>query len=63
MKNKEITITCYNQKQVFSTKQKAMEYFMECFAACDPASSEAGRYMYIIQQIMDGETDITDDNY
>lgn len=63
MKNKEITITCYGQTTVYKTKREALDFFMDCACGCDPASSEAGRYLYIIQLIQDGQTEITDDNY
>lgn len=58
-----IKITCYGQTKEYKTKQEAMEFFIDCFRSCDPASSEAGRYMNIIQAIMDNETNITDEEY
>ena len=63
MKKQKVKITCYGQTQEFETNKKALDYFIDCFRCCDPASSEAGRYMYIIQQLMDNETEITDENY
>ena len=58
-----IKIECYGQTTEYPTKQKAIEFFMDCFMACDPQSSEAGRYMYIVQEIMAGKKNITDRNY
>lgn len=60
MKKQKIKITCYGQTQEFDTNKKAMDYFFDCFNCCDPASSEAQRYMYIISQIRAGKKEITD---
>ena len=63
MRKQKVKITCYGQTQEFDTNKKALDYFIDCFRGCDPESSEAGRYMYIIQKLMDNETEITDENY
>jgi len=58
-----INITCYGQTKQYKTKQQAIQFFIDCLSACDPASSEAGRYMYIIQALINNETNITDEDY
>ena len=63
MKNQKVRITCYGKTYDFESNKKALDWFMDCFNSCDPSSSEAGRYMYIIQAIMRKETNITDEGY
>lgn len=58
--NKNIKVMCYGKEHNFKTKEKAMDYFFDCFNCCDPASSEAQRYMSIIAQIRADKKEITD---
>ena len=62
-KNKRLRILCYNKIHEFNNKKQALDFFSDCFRSCDPSSSEAGRYMYIIQQILNNEQNITDERY
>ena len=60
---KMIKITCYNKEYTYKTQQEAFNFFMDCYRSCDPASSEASRYSFIIMQIADGKTIIKDEEY
>ena len=56
-----IEITCYGKKYKFKTEQEAFDYFKECISCCDILSSEAARYMAIIQQILEHQQTIIDE--
>ena len=60
---KMIKIICYGKEYIYKSQQEAFNYFMDCYRACDPQSSEASRYSTIIMKIADGETNITDEEY
>lgn len=58
-----IKIICYGKEYTYKDKQEAFNYFTDCYRACDPQSSEASRYIYIIMQLADGKTYITDEEF
>lgn len=60
MPNK-IKVICGGQTFLFATSQEAFEFFVDCFRHCDPESSEASRYMTIMQKLMNNEINITDE--
>lgn len=62
-KTEKIKVLCYGQWQEFKSSREALDYFLDAYNCCDPASSEAGRYMFIANKIMDGEKTITDNDY
>lgn len=55
-----IKVICGGQTFSFATSQEAFDFFVDCFRNCDPESSEASRYMTIIQKLMNNETNVTD---
>lgn len=57
---KEIEVTCYGKKRTFKTKKEAIQFYEEGLCYCDPCSSEAGRYMTILQQLKQGKTKVSD---
>ncbi len=59
MKEK-IKITCYGEMKEFETRKEAFDFFVDCFNHCDPTSSEASRYMTIINKLLNNEENITD---
>lgn len=58
-----IKVTCYGKTDTFKSKKQAIAYFMEGVYSCDPNSSECGRYMYIISELMAGAKEVSDVNY
>ena len=56
----DFKVICGGQTFVFASSQEALDFFVNCFRHCDPESSEASRYMIIIQKLMNNETNITD---
>ena len=47
----EQIVECDGNGYVFTSVEKAIKYFMECYNACDPASSEAQRYSLILARL------------
>ena len=60
-KNKKVTVVCYNQVRLFKNSQEAFNFFVDCFRHCDPNSSEAARYMTILQKLLENKIYITDE--
>jgi hypothetical protein len=58
-----IKVTCYGKTDTFKSKKQAIAYFMEGVSFCDPNSSECGRYMYIISELLAGAKEVSDVNY
>lgn len=57
-----IKVTCYGRVMTFTTRKKAIAYFTEGMAGCDPNSSEYERYDIIVTKLMMGNTKV-DDQY
>lgn len=51
---------CGGKPYEFGSTQEAYDFFMDAVCSCDPQSSEAGRYLSIIQRIRNGNPYITD---
>ena len=58
-----IKVTCYGDQKLFKSKRQAINYFMQGVYSCDPNSSECGRYMYIISELLAGAKEVSDVNY
>lgn len=41
-------VMCYGKIQEFEDSVKALQFYSECYDACDPESSEASRYAKIV---------------
>lgn len=57
-----IKVTCYGRVMTFATHKRAIVYFTEGMASCDPNSSEYKRYDAIVTKLMMGNTKV-DDQY
>lgn len=57
----EATTICYGQKQEWTSRQKAREYFLHASMGCDPASSECSRYTKIYAELVMGKNLCTDE--
>lgn len=44
-------VRCYGKEQGFGNAGHAIEFYMDCYNNCDPASSEAQRYSLIIARL------------
>lgn len=44
-------VECYGKTQGFGNIGQAIEFYMDCYNSCDPASSEAQRYSLIIARL------------
>lgn len=53
-----VTITCNGDTEQWE-RNKALEFFSECVRGCD--GHEKLRYMYIVECLECGDTDINDD--
>jgi len=60
MIQKKIIVMCGGKPYEFGSTQEAYDFFMDAVCSCDPQSSEAGRYLSIIQRIRNGNPYITD---
>ncbi len=59
--DEQVTVTCYRQKETM-TRRKALEEYEEGMACCDPGSSEYCRYSTIYWRLMDGLTEVDDND-
>lgn len=59
MKKEKIKITCYGKTEVWTDRAKAMDFYLEGMCACQ--GSEAERYTNIYCQLMDGKTEVSDE--
>ena len=59
--NEQVTVTCYGNKKQY-TRKNALDYFRRAILACDPDSSESDRYQGIYIQLVNGETNVSDEN-
>ena len=57
----EVTTICYGEKQEWTSRQKAREYFLQASMGCDPASSECSRYTKIYAELVMGKSLCTDE--
>lgn len=58
---KVVAVTvCYGQKQEWTSRKEAEEYFFQAMVGCDPASSEHSRYSRIYTQLKNGKYECTD---
>lgn len=63
MRKKPVTVTCYGEVEVFPSMSAAINFFAEGAESCDPNSSECKRYKYIIDQLLEGSTKVSDAGY
>lgn len=63
MRKKPVTVTCYGEVEVFPSMSAAINFFAEGMESCDPNSSECKRYKYIIDQLLEGSTKVSDAGY
>ena len=63
MRKKPVTVTCYGEVEVFPSMSAAISFFAEGAESCDPNSSECKRYKYIIDQLLEGGTKVSDAGY
>lgn len=59
LRKDEVVVTCYGKTKKME-RQEAILFYQNCLMFCDSASSEAGRYMNILQGLFAGGTVITD---
>lgn len=56
-----VTTICYGQKQEWTSRSEAKDYFMKAIVGCDPASSECSRYTKIYAELVQGKKLCTDE--
>ena len=56
----KITCVCYNTEQVFTSRQKAINYFNKAIAFSE--GSEQNRYCNILSKLLDGAIYCTDED-
>lgn len=57
----QVTVTCYRKKKTM-TRGEALAYYQEGMMCCDPGSSECQRYTTIVCRLMDGLTEVSDED-
>ena len=58
-----VTVTCYGETEDFSSMSEAVKFFAESAESCNQESSECKRYKYIIEQLLNGSTKVSDEDY
>lgn len=56
-----VTVICYDKEYQYPSAKAAIEHFEEGLNYCDENSSEAQRYMTIIDKLYAGKTKVSDD--
>ncbi len=56
-----VTTVCYNQKQEWTSRKEAIEFFRQGVVECDTGSSECSRYMKILTDLLMGKSVCTDE--
>lgn len=59
MKKEKIKITCYGETEIWEDRAKAMAFYFGGMCECD--GSERERYTNIYCQLMEGKTEISDE--
>ncbi len=54
----EVTVVCYGEEEYWTTRQEAIDFYLEGALCCD--GSEASRYMNIVGKLMAGNKVATD---
>ena len=55
-----VTTVCYGQKQEWTSRKEAIEFFRQGVIECDTESSECSRYMKIFADLLMGKSFCTD---
>ena len=57
----QVRVTCYRKTETM-TRGEALAYYQEGMMCCDPGSSECQRYTTIVCRLMDGLTEVSDED-
>lgn len=59
---KAVVVTvCYGEKQEWTSRKEAIEFFRQGVIECDTGSSECSRYMKILADLLMGKSLCTDE--